>query len=108
MSILNRKHLTQVSMLFRLFCRFHYETRQIVKKVKDVKKCFFAIHNQRSLVENIIGQLRRLLPRKMPLSELTAANLQKAEHYINHRPRPSKGFNTSHCLFFGKISCRNS
>ena len=63
---------------------------------------------QRPLVENIIGQLRRLLPRKMPLSELTAANLQKAEHYINHRPRPSKGFNTSHCLFFGKISCRNS
>jgi transposase, IS30 family len=49
---------------------------------------------QKGGVENSIGRLRRFLPRKTDLSLITAADLKRHVHRLNHTPRKCLDFKT--------------
>lgn len=62
---------------------------------------------QKGSVENVIGLLRRYLPKGKSLKNLTPAQLKILQDKINHRPRKSLDFQTphevllSHCKHLG-------
>lgn len=62
---------------------------------------------QKGSVENVIGLLRRYLPKGMDLATITAKQLRAIQNRLNHRPRKILGFKTpaevlsSHCKHLG-------
>jgi transposase, IS30 family len=62
---------------------------------------------QKGSVENVIGLLRRYLPKGMDLKTVTPKHLQSLQNKLNHRPRKCLGFKTpyevlsSHCSRLG-------
>ena len=55
---------------------------------------------ERGLNENSNGLLRQYFPKKTDFSQLTAADLQRAEARLNNRPRKTLGFKTPNEVFF--------
>lgn len=55
---------------------------------------------QRGTIENINGLLRQYFPKTLDFSTLTARELRRAEHRLNHRPRKRLGYRTPHEVFF--------
>jgi IS30 family transposase len=51
---------------------------------------------QKGSVENVIGLLRRYLPKGMDLSTVTPKQLKSIQDKLNHRPRKILGFRTPH------------
>lgn len=51
---------------------------------------------QKGSVENVIGLLRRYLPKGMDLATVTSQELQALQNKLNHRPRKCLGFKTPH------------
>jgi IS30 family transposase len=51
---------------------------------------------QKGSVENVIGLLRRYLPKGMDLAAVTSKQLQALQDKLNHRPRKCLGFKTPH------------
>ena len=51
---------------------------------------------QKGSVENVIGLLRRYLPKGMDLKTVTPKYLQELQDKLNHRPRKCLGFKTPH------------
>ncbi len=51
---------------------------------------------QKGSVENVIGLLRRYLPKGMDLATVTPKQLQALQNKLNHRPRKCLGFKTPH------------
>ncbi len=51
---------------------------------------------QKGSVENVIGLLRRYLPKGMDLATVTPRQLQALQNRLNHRPRKILGFKTPH------------
>jgi IS30 family transposase len=51
---------------------------------------------QKGSVENVIGLLRRYLPKGMDLATVTPKQLQVLQDKLNHRPRKCLGFKTPH------------
>ena len=51
---------------------------------------------QRGSNENFNGLLRQYIPKKRPLSTVTASELKKIQDLINHRPRKRLGYKTPH------------
>ena len=62
---------------------------------------------QKGSVENVIGLLRRYLPKGMDLATVTPKQLQSIQNRLNNRPRKILGFKTSaevllsHCKRLG-------
>lgn len=62
---------------------------------------------QKGSVENVIGLLRRYLPKGMDLKTVTPKHLRSLQNKLNHRPRKCLGFKTphevlsSHCFRLG-------
>ena len=62
---------------------------------------------QKGSVENVIGLLRRYLPKGMDLATVTPRQLKALQNKLNHRPRKILGFKTphevlsSHCIRLG-------
>ena len=62
---------------------------------------------QKGSVENVIGLLRRYLPKGMDLATVTPKQLKTIQHRLNNRPRKILGFKTpaevlsSHCKRLG-------
>ncbi len=51
---------------------------------------------QKGSVENVIGLLRRYLPKGRDLATITPKQLKALQDTLNHRPRPCLGFKTPH------------
>jgi IS30 family transposase len=51
---------------------------------------------QKGSVENVIGLLRRYLPKGMDLATVTPKQLKTLQNKLNHRPRKILGFKTPH------------
>ena len=51
---------------------------------------------QKGSVENVIGLLRRYLPRGLDLATITPKHLRTLQDKLNHRPRKCLGFKTPH------------
>jgi transposase, IS30 family len=51
---------------------------------------------QKGSVENVIGLLRRYLPKGMDLATVTPKQLKALQNKLNHRPRKCLGFKTPH------------
>jgi transposase, IS30 family len=51
---------------------------------------------QKGSVENVIGLLRRYLPKGLDLETVTPKRLKTLQDKLNHRPRPCLGFKTPH------------
>ena len=49
---------------------------------------------ERGTVENTIGLVRRFFPKQTDLAQLSKAQVQSVEHWLNHRPRKCLGFRT--------------
>jgi len=49
---------------------------------------------ERGTVENTIGLVRRFLPKKTDLANISQDHLTKIEYWLNHRPRKCLGFKT--------------
>jgi len=62
---------------------------------------------QKGSIENVIGLLRRYLPKSMDLATVTPKQLKALQNKLNNRPRKILGFKTphevlsSHCLRLG-------
>ena len=54
---------------------------------------------QRGSNENFNGLLRQYIPKKRPLSTVTADELKMIQDRINHRPRKRLGFKTPYEVF---------
>lgn len=55
---------------------------------------------QKGSVENVIGLLRRYLPKGMDLATITPKQLQTIQNRLNNRPRKILGFKTPHEVLF--------
>ena len=51
---------------------------------------------QKGSVENVIGLLRRYLPKGLDLATVTPRQLKAFQNKLNHRPRKILGFKTPH------------
>src|SRR3989344_3507165 len=51
---------------------------------------------QKGSVENVIGLLRRYLPKGLDLATVTPRQLKVLQNKLNHRPRKILGFKTPH------------
>ena len=59
---------------------------------------------QRGSNENFNGLLRQYIPKKRPLSTVTADELKMIQDRINHRPRKRLGFKTPHEVFHQSLN----
>lgn len=55
---------------------------------------------ERAINENTNGLLRQFIPKKQPLNELRAGQVQHATHALNHRPRKKLEYRTPHEVFW--------
>ncbi len=58
---------------------------------------------EKGTVENTIGLVRRFFPKKTDFATISKSQIQKVEHWLNHRPRKCLGFKTSAAVF--KTAC---
>ena len=49
---------------------------------------------ERGTVENTIGLIRRFFPKQTDLAQLSTAQIQSVERWLNHRPRKCLNFRT--------------
>jgi IS30 family transposase len=54
---------------------------------------------QKGSVENVIGLLRRYLPKGLDLATVTPKQLKTLQNKLNHRPRKILGFKSPHAVF---------
>ena len=59
---------------------------------------------QRGSNENFNGLLRQYIPKKRPLSTVTADELKMIQDRINHRPRKRLGFKTPYEVFHQSLN----
>lgn len=59
---------------------------------------------QKGSVENVIGLLRRYLPKGMDLKTVTPKHLKSLQDKLNHRPRKCLGFKTPYEVLFSHCS----
>jgi transposase, IS30 family len=74
-------------------------------KSTKVKTYFCDTHSpwQKGGVENALGRLRRFLPRKTNLDDISAARIQAFAHAYNNTPRKCLDFHTPHEAFQNQL-----
>ena len=100
MSVALTRRLSRYSKPFRLSITYDNgpENAEHIRTNKILGTCSYfcePFHSyERGTVENTIGLVRRLLPKKTNLAKISQDHLNKIEFWLNNRPRKCLGFKT--------------
>ena len=108
MSVALTRRLSHYPMPLRLSITYdngpenaeHIRTNQILGTCSYFCEPFHSY--ERGTVENTIGLVRRLLPKKTNLAKISQDHLNKIESWLNNRPRKCLGFKTPAEVFKAK------
>ena len=62
---------------------------------------------ERGANENMNGLIREFFPKKMSFERITLAELERATHLLNHRPRKCLNYKTPHEVFMNHLNSKN-